>query len=63
MVGAMRQEQVADTLNYWSESLERIYQRGITAGSHIQLAWSDMLEHYAVPQYWFMQQIEMRARG
>ncbi len=36
-------------LDYWRESLERIYSRGGTGDGPIQLAWSDMIEHYPVP--------------
>jgi phytoene synthase len=36
-------------LAYWRQSLERIYTRGGTADGPIQLAWSDVIEHYAVP--------------
>ena len=36
-------------LEYWRRSLERIYERGGTGDGPIQLAWSDLIEHYAVP--------------
>ena len=36
-------------LDYWRQSLERIYQHGGTNDGPIQCAWSDMLQHYAVP--------------
>ncbi len=36
-------------LDCWRTSLERLYQHGGSCEGPIQLAWSDMLEHYAVP--------------
>jgi len=36
-------------LDYWRRSLEYIYQYGKTDGTPVQVAWSDMLTHYAVP--------------
>ena len=36
-------------LDYWRESLERVYQRGGAGDNPVQLAWSDMLERYPVP--------------
>src|SRR5438128_612174 len=38
-----------DALAYWRIALERIYGYGGSDGGPIQLAWSDMLEHYPVP--------------
>ncbi|GAC1402383.1 MAG: phytoene/squalene synthase family protein [Ktedonobacteraceae bacterium] len=36
-------------LDYWRESIERVYQRGGADGNLVQRAWSDVLEHYPVP--------------
>jgi phytoene synthase len=36
-------------LHSWHTSFERMYQHGGVCDGPIQLAWSDMLEHYAVP--------------
>ncbi len=38
-----------EALEYWRQSLERIYQRGGMGDGPIQRAWSDMLERYPVP--------------
>ena len=36
-------------LDYWRQSLERVYQRGGAGDNLIQRAWSDVLERYPVP--------------
>jgi len=36
-------------LDYWRQSLERVYQRGGAGDNLVQRAWSDVLEHYPVP--------------
>jgi phytoene synthase len=36
-------------LDYWRKELEQIYTRGGAAEGLVQMAWGDMLEHYAVP--------------
>ena len=36
-------------LDYWRQSLEHVYQRGGAGDNLVQLAWSDVLEHYPVP--------------
>lgn len=37
-------------LEYWRESLERVYTRGGAGDGQVQLAWTDLLEHYPVPR-------------
>ncbi len=36
-------------LNYWRQSIERVYQRGGADNNLVQRAWSDVLERYPVP--------------
>ncbi len=36
-------------LNYWRQSIERVYQRGGADDNLVQRAWSDVLERYPVP--------------
>lgn len=38
-----------EELDYWQNAIEQVYQRGGTGDVPIQVAWSHMLEHYAIP--------------